>query len=369
MVARDVLYVQGDGVSPSQVALEDRSWVGAMLAGNIFDTVTAGIGARGRAHGILAADALAVSAPGTNNKAVRVGPGMASVRGSAAGQNGCYIIGNDANDDSVILDNRPTVTNSRKDLIIARVRDNTYGITGDDWILDKITGTPGNPSVAPSVPAGSAILVLARIDIPFGANPFTVSSNWIVDLRPHARAMGGITPVQTIADYPAPQDFDCAWEISTSTLKMRGGGAWFTIGRDLDVNWTSVTPNWNSTVTLGAGGSQYLRYIALGKTITGVAGFTLGTGGALTGSLVLDLVDSGLPAPNPLGVTGARYLAGGRMFDASGVNFWSVAADINASNAHIENFATQGNAVWGPSAPVTWAVNDQLRIFFNYDAD
>jgi hypothetical protein len=364
VVARDVLYVQGDGVSPFQVALEDRSWVGAMLAGNIFDTVTAGIGARGRAHGILAADALAVTTTGASNKGSVVAPGMASVRGTFTGQNGCYIVGNDANVTLTHADRHATL--NRRDLIVAQVRDATYSGASNDWQLAIVQGANAASAVDPTVPASS--LVLARVVIPGGANPFSTST-MITDLRPHARAMGGITPVQTIADYPAPQDFDCAWEISTSTLKMRGGGAWFTIGRDLDVNWTSVTPNWNSTVTLGAGGSQYLRYIALGKTITGVAGFTLGTGGALTGGLVLDLIDSGLPAPNPLGVTGARYLAGGRMFDASGVNFWSVAADINASNGLIENFATQGNAVWGPTAPVTWAVNDQLRVFFNYDAD
>jgi hypothetical protein len=363
VAARDVLYVQGDGVSPSQSALEDRSWVGAMLAGNIFDTVTAGIGARGRAHGILAADALAVTTTGAANKGVVVAPGMASVRGTFAGQDGCYIVGNDANVTLTLAD-RSAATNSRRDLIVAQVRDATYSGASNDWQMAIVQGTAAVSPVDPTVPASS--IVLARVTIPPGANPFN-TTGMITDLRPHARAMGGITPVQTVADYPAPQDFDCAWEISTSTLKMRGGGAWFTIGRDLDVNWTSVTPNWNGSFTLG-NGTHYLRYIALGKTITGVAGFERGTTSSQSGNLRLDLVASGLPAPKAIGVTGARYLAGGRAFDSSPFGFWSVAADVNASNGLIENFATQGNAVWSPTQPFTWTTGDQLRIFFNYDA-
>jgi hypothetical protein len=360
VVARDVLYVQGDGVSPSQVALEDRSWVGAMLAGNIFDTVTAGIGARGRAHGVLAADALAVTSTGAANKGVVVAPGMASVRGSFPGQDGCYIVGNDANVTLTLADR--SGAQARNDLIIAQVRDATYSGASNDWQMAIAQGANGGGD--PAVPASS--LVLARVVIPAGANPFN-TTGMITDLRPHARAIGGITPVQTVSAYPAPQDFDVAWEISTSTLKMRGGGAWFTIGRDLDVNWVSVTPNWNGSFTVGAG-TQYLRYIALGKTITGVAGFERGAGSLMSGSLRLDLVASGLPAPKAIGVTGARYLAGGRAFDSSPFGFWSVAADINASNGMIENFATQGGAVWSPTQPFAWTTGDQLRIFFNYDA-
>jgi hypothetical protein len=361
MTARDVLYVQGDGVSPNQTAVEDRSWLGAILAGNVFDSVTAGIGARGRSHGILSADALAVTSTGASDKGVVAARGMASVRGTFAGQSGCYICANDANVTLTLAD-RAAATNTRRDLIVAQVRDAQYSGASNDWQLAIVQGAPAVSPVDPTVPASS--LVLARVTIPPGANPFN-TTGMITDLRPHARAAGGIVPAQTTADFPNPEDFDFVWEISTGVLKMRIAGAWVEVGRDLDTNWTSLTPNWNGSFTVGSG-NQYLRYVRYGSTITGIAGFVWGAGSSMSGNLRLDLVASGLPAVKNPGASG-RYLAGGRMFDASGVDFWSVGADINPTTGRIENFATQGNAVWSPTQPVTWALNDTLRIAFNYE--
>ena len=368
MAARQALWIHGGSGSPDYDAVDDRSWLGAILAGSPFDSVTAGIGARGRGHGVLNSAALAVSATGTNNKSVRVGPGMAAIRGAASGQHGCYIVANDANDDSLVLDNRPTATNSRRDLIVARVRDSTHGVAGNDWVIDKVTGTAGTSPTDPAIPTGSATLVLARVTIPPGANPFTVGSGGvtITDLRPHARAVGGITPVQTVADYPNPQDFDVAWEASTSILKMRLGGAWRAIGQDMDVNWTSVTPNWAGSFTVGSG-SHYLRYVRYGRTVIGVAGFERGTTSSQSGPLLLDLDAAGLPSVANPGL-GGRYMAGGRMFDASAGSFWSVAADIDPADGRIKNFATVGGAVWSATSPVVWGTGDHLRIFFNYEA-
>lgn len=363
---RQALWLHGSSGSPDYDAIDDRSWLAAVLAGDPFDAITAGVGARGRGHGVLSSGAFAVSATGANDRTVRVGTGLAAVRGAASGQDGCYLVANDAVNDTVVLDNRPTVTNSRRDLIIARLRDGAHGISGDDWILDKLTGTPGTSPTDPTVPAGSAILVLARVTIPPGANPFTVQSGWLTDVRPHARAIGGITPVQVLADYPSPQDWDVAWQASTGTLYMRLGGVWQVIGADLDATWRSVTPNWAGSFTVG-NGSHYLRYMQLGRTITGVAGFERGTTSSQSGQLYLDLDASGLPAAREAGHRG-YYMAGGRMYDASADRFWSVAADIDPADSRIKNFATGGAAIWSATSPVTWATGDHLRIFFNYEA-
>lgn len=364
MAARQALWIPGGGGIPDYDAIDDRSFLGAILAGNFFDTVTAGLGSRGRGHGVLAADAMAITAGGGQN--VSVAAGMASVRGSASGQLGAYVCANDAAT-LVGLDNRTVASQGRKDLIIARVRDNTYGIAGNDWIMDKITGTHAVSPVDPTVPANSAILVLARVNVPAGATgAWTVAAPNIEDLRPHARAIGGITPVSTVSAYPNPEDFDFVWEISTSILKMRLNGAWVEVGRDLDANWTSVTPNWAGSFTLG-NGDQYLRYVQWGTTVTGVAGFTRQSTSTMSGPLMLDLDASGLPPVEDPG--SGYYMAGGRMFDASAVKFWSVAADIDPADGRIKNFATQGAAVWSPTSPVNpWATGDQLRIFFNYEA-
>lgn len=366
MTARQTLWVHGSGGSPDYDAVDDRSFLAAILAGDPFDAVTAGIGARGRGHGVLDSSALAVGATGTTNNSVRVGPGLAAIRGAATGQLGCYVIGNDANDDTLTLTNRPTVTNSRRDLIVARIRDAAHGIAGDDWVIDKITGTAGTSPSDPAVPANTATLVLARVTIPPGANPYSVQAGWITDLRPHARAVGGITPVATVSAFPDPQDYDVAWETSTSILKMRLGGAWVAIGQDLDVNWTSVTPNWAGSFNVG-NGSHYLRYVRYGTTVVGVVGFERGSSSTQPTQLLIDLDAAGLPAVANPG-SGGRYMAGGRMFDSSANSFWSVAADIDPADGRIKNFSTQGAAIWSGTSPVSWGTGDHLRIFFNYES-
>jgi hypothetical protein len=373
MAPLPALWFQGGGGVPTYDPVDDRTFVAAALAGNMFDTVTAGQGIRGRGHGVLAGDAFAVSATGTNDKSVRIGPGFVSIRGAGTNQLGCYIAGNDANDDTVILDNRPTVTNSRRDLIIARLRDNAYGITGDDWIVDKLTGTPGTSPTDPTVPSGSAIVVLARVTIPPGANPFTVTAGMLTDLRPHARAVGGIQPIGVTADHPSPEEYDFVWD-SGGVLRAYLTGGWRDITRDLDTNWTSVTtPDWDGTFTLG-NGSHYLRWFRQGRTIRGVAGFVRGSTSGGTGALRLDLVGSGLPAVMNTGTAGGLYLADGRAYSVLVDGHYTSVGEIDHTDSRIKNFATGGFTVWNqatvgtPFPLVAWATGDHFRIRFKYEA-
>src|SRR5690606_16758839 len=368
MTARKALWIAGSGGTPSYDAIDDRSQLGALLAGDFFDTVTAGTGMRGRAHGVLSGDALAVTSSGSNDRSVVVAAGMAAVRGTHSGQLGCYLCAND-DDETIQLQVRSS-TQARRDLIIAEVRDSTYDGANNDWQLRAVQGTSGS-GTDPTVPASA--LVLARITIPPGSNPYTVSADWITDLRPQARAIGGILPVSTAADHPDPQDYDVVWEHSTSILKMRLDGAWHEIARDYDANWSSVTPSWAGSFTVGVGenaGPQYLRYVQYGSTVAGVAGFERGDASSQSGNLVLDLVASGLPPVKAPGDTaGASHMAGGRAWDSSANRFWSLTASVSPSTGRIQNFGTAGDPVWSATTPFTWATGDTLRIFFNYEAD
>lgn len=371
MPARKALWIPGSGGTPSYDAIDDRSMLGAILGGDIFDTAVAGAGMIGRGHGILSADALAVTSSGSSNSSVSVAAGMASVRGTNSGQLGCYLCANDAAVTLALTVRSASL--ARTDLIVAEVRDATYSGASNDWQLRAVTGTNGGG--VPAVPASS--LVLAQIAVPAGSNPWTVTAGNITDLRPHARAVGGILPIDDAANHPDPQDFDVVWESDTSQLLMRLDGVWQVIGRDLDTNWTSVTPNWGGTFVVGTG-TQYCRYFQFGGNVTGVAGFERNTptgpaGG--TGDLFLDLAASGLPAVRSPGDTpGASHVAGGRAWDDTTEKFWSCTASVDPVSNRIQNFGTAGGAVWRQDTintpfPAAWNTGDHLRIFFHYEAD
>lgn len=361
MAARKALWIPGTGGTPSFDAIDDRSFLGALFGGSFFDAVTPGSGMRGRGHGVLTGDAMAVTTTGANTKTVNVARGMGAVRGTAAGQLGCYLVSNDATVALTLADRSGTQT--RRDLLIAQVRDNTYGVAGNDWQLAIVQGTNGSAS-DPAVPASS--LVLARARIPAGANPFTVDPSWLDDLRPQARSIGGITPLLLASQFPNPQDFDFVWETNTSRLLVYLDGTWNEVARDVDANWTSVTPNWAGSFTVG-GGTQYLRYVRYGKTVTGVAGFERNPS-AQSGNLVLDLVASGLPAVQAPGAGVSSHIAGARAFDASAGRFWSATGTVDPVSNRIQNFTTAGGPVWSATQPFPWTGGDHFRLFFNYEA-
>lgn len=371
MAPLPALWIQGGGGSPSYDPIDDRTFVAAALAGNMFDTATAGVGIQGRGHGVLAGDALTVTTTGSNNSSVNVAAGFAAIRGTATAQDGVYIAGNDASG-TVVLTARPA-SNMRRDLIIARLRDNAYGISGDDWILDKITGTTAADPPLPAVPSNSAILVLAVVAVQGGGNPFTVQSGWITDLRPHARAVGGIQPIGATSDHPSPEPYDFVWD-SGGVLRGYLGGGWREVARDLDTNWSTVTtPDWDGTFTLG-NGSHYLRWLRQGITVRGVAGFVRGSTSAGSGDLRLDLVGSGLPAVKDPETAGGLYVAAGRAYSVLVDGHYTGSAEIDHTDSRIKNFATGGFPVWNqgfvgrPFPLVAWDDGDHFRIRFRYEA-
>lgn len=361
MAIQKGLYIHGGSGTPNYDAVNDRVLISALLGAGPFDVVTAGVGARGRGHGILQNDALAVTSTGASDKGVRIAAGICSIRGTGASQYGSYLCQNDAQVTLTLAD-RPTATNTRWDLIIARVNDAQFAGALNSWTLEVVAGTPSTTPVDPVVPASS--LVLARIVIPPGANPFN-TTGMITDLRPHARASGGITPVANeAAAAPNPQDFDFIYDYGASRLKMRLEGIWATVGHDLDANWTTFTPSWGGMV-LGTGSIRYGRYVRLGRTIIGIAGVILGTSGAsVSGPINMSLSGSGLPACVDEG--GIEYLAGGRAHDASPNRFYSCAADVDPVAGAINNFGTAGAVSWRTGIPIAWANTDELRIFFQY---
>jgi len=362
MAERDCLYVQGASGLPAYDAVDDRTLVAAVLGGDAFTSLVPGIGAVGRGHGVLASDALAVAQSGAGAAGVLVAPGLASVRGTSGTQYGAYLCPLDATENLQIDAKSATTGQNRKDLVVARVSDNQYGVAGDTWAPAVIKGVTSGSATDPNVTA--ATLVLARVNVFGGAGSTVIVTTNIDDLRPQARCVGGITPVTSTTAFPNPQDFDFVWSQTDSTLRVRKGTDWLVVGVNYDAPWTTFTPDWKSSVTIGDG-NHYGRFIRLGRTVIGVAGFARGAGTTQAGKIKL-----AVPVPcNDPGITAFKYPCGARMHDNSAAVGYAAAGDVDPVNQEIVDFNTIGALPWSNTQPVTWATNDRLHVFYTYEAD
>jgi hypothetical protein len=112
---------------------------------------------------------------------------------TAIARGGCYIKGDDGTDQGLYHGyNDATVnitldaadgTNPRIDLIVARVKDTEYGISGDVVVVEKVTGTPAASPVEPTLPPTA--LKLASILVTNGL--VTLTAGNITDKRYSAR--------------------------------------------------------------------------------------------------------------------------------------------------------------------------------------
>lgn len=111
---------------------------------------------------------------------VRVRRGGVYVQGDSVTAQGLYFCYNDAN---VALD-IPASDNSnpRKDIVVARVRDGFLGVSGDDWLLEYIAGTPAENPSEPALP--DTAYKLATIDV--AANATEITASEITDRRERA---------------------------------------------------------------------------------------------------------------------------------------------------------------------------------------
>ena len=77
--------------------------------------------------------------------------------------------------------------NPRNDLIIAKVIDQTFAGGSREFLLDKVTGTPGATPADPAVPNNA--IVLARVLVPTSAADIVACT--LTDLRGRASVGGG----------------------------------------------------------------------------------------------------------------------------------------------------------------------------------
>jgi hypothetical protein len=152
-----------------------------------------------------------------------------------------------------------------------------------------------------------------------------------------------------------------SWLSDVDSLEVFNGTSWLTavIG---NVAGTNYTPTF-ATVTLGTGGTRFGRYLAFGKLVVGVGGFSLGTGGSVSNTLTMSL-------PFTAGAVGADWIFAGRGFDAS-TSFGASGLGVILDGETIgKNLFSLGTLPWGASGgsiPFTWASGDTFRSIFVYE--
>lgn len=125
------------------------------------------------------ANDLKVQAAGSPNMSVDVLMGGCYVTGDDTAAQGVYFCFNDATLNLAVTAAHATL--ARKDIVVARVKDNSEGVAGDLWELAVIAGTPATAGseVEPALPATA--LKLATIAVP--AADTAIDNSQITDRR------------------------------------------------------------------------------------------------------------------------------------------------------------------------------------------
>lgn len=248
-----------------------RQMLAMLLGGRLFTDLTPSVSLNGGGgHGIVGlGDLVVTERAGTTNMSVDVAAGSAFIRSTQAADQGVYGGMNNAPKNVPI--STAHGTNPRKDLVVAQVRDSSYGGANDDLLITVIAGTPAASPVDPSVPEDA--LVLARVDVP--ALDTAITNSQITDLRPRAAALGG-----RVGDRVMSQ---------STTTQVGGSGADFTYG--------------SASITLGPGRWELEAGATLANTLTNDS-TAVGIWNVTTGALVSGSVgvsgNTGVGIPNGL---------------------------------------------------------------------
>ena len=193
--------------------------------------------------GVLGYKSLKVAA--SSGLTVSVASGAGVLQGSGATQ-GPYVLVNNA-DDTITL-NTANATLARKDAVVARVYDLTDGVggNGNQWIIDKVTGTPAASPVLPSIPTDA--MLLAEVNVLAAAS--TITSGNIVDRRVFTVTIGGILPTASTALPTDPAPGQMVFYTDTTTLNYWTGTAWRGVGA------TELASRQTTTQLTGSGTSN-----------------------------------------------------------------------------------------------------------------
>lgn len=217
--------------------------------------------------GIVGVNDLAVSANGVANMSVNIAIGGAWVPGTElAAVQGYYFFENiTAVINKSVAASDPT--NGRRDLVVARIKDQEYSGLLNTADVEVVTGTPAASPVDPTVPANS--LVLARLTVAAGVTAIVTGS--IADLRTtytgqaRSAALGGLI-VATSTTFPTTNLYNglTVWAIDNKTMYVYNGSTWDLFGQAPGV-WGAPTLL-NSWTNFGAP-HQVAQYRKIGDMV------------------------------------------------------------------------------------------------------
>lgn len=154
------------------------------------------------------------------------------------------------------------------------------------------------------------------------------------------------------------------FDTTNRAIKVRNAAnsGWDIFGL-LQTEWAAYTPTL-SNVTLGAGGTQSSRWVRIGHTVVITGEFLLGTGGNVSGEIIISLPSGADVAPGTIGLAGAQAL------DASPAARWASVGlvDPDEGPVGIRRFGTAGVS-WQSTVPFTWTNGDIMRWFAVYETD
>lgn len=352
MTERDPLWLQGGNYTGT----EDRLALAAIFGSRHFVDLapsTSPLVSAGGGHGVVGEGDMAVAAgAGT---AVTVSLGLALVRGTQQGDQGVYITSNDASKSLTI--SAADATNPRKDLIVTRVKDAEFGISGDTGPLEVVTGTPtsgltaGNATGRPTPPENA--LVLAEVLVPAAAA--SSASYTITDLRTRAYSLGGVG-VCTSTNRPAPPyTGQLIFETDTTAVMVYSGGAWVELSRS--GAWLTRTPTLTGFGTVSYNTQSYKFE---GKKCLARGSITLSA--ALTGAPTVNLPVAAITRANFISLGVARY-------QDTGTKLWTGTCHI-ASGATTIGFVHSGAAGTGnvdATNPFTFGNTDTIEYSIVYE--
>ena len=133
--------------------------------------------------------------------------------------------------------------------------------------------------------------------------------------------------------------------------------------------WETYTPALTGTTTnptLGTGSTVAGKYCQVQKTIMGYAFFAFGRSGVTNGAgdYRISLPVTALSGGQNGIISGYVWL-----YDQSAATGWSAIAQV-ATGTTMSFLKSTGDATINITAtnPFTWAANDQIRLFFTYEA-
>lgn len=368
MAVLKCIPIHGSAGSPTYSAGDIRNLLAAVLGGTNFESVTPGIGALARGHGVCSSGAMAVTANGTPNNHVFVAPGLASVRGTQNNDQGPYVCPLSSSFDITVGAAHATL--DRKDLIVAQVKDGEFAAfpAQSVWTPALVQGTAAGSPVDPAVPEDCLVLARLLVRDSTEAGGTIVRPQDITDLRVQARGLGGITPVAAAADWPNPQPNDIIFNRTKRSLLVRNEAntGWEVLYSQSGVNYTPTLTG----ITLGSG-TNTARYRHHGSTIICDGMVTIHATTVVTG-----LIGVGLPitAKNLSGSFAGEFFfhGAGRMTDNSSGNAYGGVGIVGVGTltqdlTKMTYIATAGGAGWQVGVPLAWEGSDRFSWFCEYE--